>query len=316
MMEYLGIDVSKRSLRLALLRRDGKYRDRTLENTPRGFGQLAQWLDKWSSEPVHVCLEATGPYGEAVAEYLHEAGYRVSVVNPARVKAFAQSEGLRTKTDKVDARLIARFCQALEPETWQPAPPKVRQLQALVRRLDALQQMRVQEEGRLEGAHPTVAPEIRSHLDYLDKQIQHLQQQIHELIDDDPDLRQQARLLTSIPGIGEITCAWLLAEVRFERYDNARELAAYTGLTPRESQSGTIKGKSRLCKHGNARLRKALYMPALAAIRWNPLVRSLAERMRKRGKLKMVIVAAAMRKLIHIAFGVLKHQTPFRVQTT
>ncbi len=311
-MEYLGIDVSKRSLRLALLRRDGKYRDRTLENSPQGHQQLRNWLEQKATGPVHVCLEATGPYGEAVAEFLHEAGYRVSIVNPARVKAFAQSEGLRTKTDKVDARLIARFCQALDPEPWSPPPPRLRRLQALVRRLDALQQMRLQEEGRLEGAHSCVEPEIRRHLEYLEKQSQQLLQQIQDLIDDDPDLRQQARLLSSIPGISDLTSARLLAEIRFQQYDSAREVAAYTGLTPREFQSGTLRGKPRLCKRGNVHLRKALYMPALAAIRCNPQVRALAERMRKRGKKGKVIVIAAMRKLIHIAFGVLKHQTPFQ----
>lgn len=314
-MAHLGIDVSKRDLRVALLRADGKYRDRKLPNDRAGHDQLLSWLEKKAGERVHVCLEATGEYGEAAAERLHDAGHCVSVVNPGRIKAFADSQGLRTKTDAVDARLIARFCAALEPAAWTPLPSELRPLRALVRRLDALKRMRVQEQNRLDTAHASVRQEIEAHIAYLDRQIEATQRAIEDHIDDDPDLRDKADLLTSIPGISDTTAAWLLGEVRFELYDSARQLGAHSGLTPMHRDSGTsVRGKPKISRRGNRRLRQALYMPALTAMRCNPVLKSFAQRLRQRGKHGKAIVAAVMRKLLHMAYGVLRNRTPFRVE--
>lgn len=314
-MNYLGVDVSKRDLRVALLLSSGKYRNRKVANTDTGHRQLLSWLGSKAGGPVHVCLEATGSYGEQAAETLHDAGYTVSVVNPGRVKAFARSEGLRTKTDAVDARLLARFCAATQPEHWTPLAPELRELRALMRRLDALKGMQQQEQNRLDSAHERVQPEIQAHIAYLDEQIALTEQAIRDHIDDDPDLREKARLLTSIPGISETTAAWLLGEVRFEQYDSARQLAAHSGLTPMHRESGvSVRGRPMISRQGNRRLRRILYMPALAAMRANPVLERFAHRLRQRGKHGRAIVAAVMRKLLHIAFGVIKNQTPFAAQ--
>jgi transposase len=141
----LGIDISKAKFDVALLRADGKLRHRVLPNSQAGFQLLSEWLSKQKASPIHACMEATGTYSDALAYYLHAAGHIVSVVNPAVIKAFAQSQMSRTKTDKADATLIARYCQMHRPAAWAPPPPEISELQALLRRLEALIDMRQQE---------------------------------------------------------------------------------------------------------------------------------------------------------------------------
>jgi transposase len=137
----LGIDISKLKFDACLVRAGGKLRHKTFPNSPSGFSQLSAWLEQHHVERAHACLEATGIYGEALATYLHEAGHIVSLVNPAQIKAYAQSRLARAKTDKADATLIAQFCAERCPSRWQPLPAEIRELQALVRRLDALTEM-------------------------------------------------------------------------------------------------------------------------------------------------------------------------------
>jgi len=151
-------------------------------------------LEKQGIRKVHACLEATGNYGEDLAIYLHEAGHIVSIVNPARIKGFAQSELLRTKTDKLDAALIARFCLAMKPGPWSPPSPEIRSLRALVRRVDSLIDMRSQEKNRISTAHETVSLLIKEHIAYLDQEIKKIRQQIAMLIEQDPNLRRNLEL--------------------------------------------------------------------------------------------------------------------------
>jgi transposase len=265
--------------------------------------------------PIHACLEATGRYGEPLALFLHQQGVRVSVVNPARIQAFAHSELLRTKTDRVDAALIARFCVAHQPPLWTPPPPERRHLQALVRRLEALKAMRQQEHNRLdlESTDSPLRASLTEHIAHLDQQLATLQQQQRDCLQAHPLLRQQAQLLQSIPGIGETTAVKLLAEVPLlGQYRSARQAAAYAGLSPRQRESGSsVRGKTRLSKVGNAAVRRALYLPAVVALRANPLLREFAARLLAAGKPKMAVVGAVMRKLLHQAHGVLKHNRPF-----
>ena len=303
----LGIDIAKQRVEVALLV-EGKVKNKSFKNAPDGFEALALWLRKLGIQQVSACLEATGNYGEDLAIYLHEAGHTVSIVNPARIKGFAQSELTRTKTDKVDAGIIARFCLAMKPESWIPPSPEIRSLRALVRRADSLIDMRSQEKNRLGTAHESVTPLIKEHIDYLDKEIGKVRDQIADLIDRDPNLRQKKDLLASIPGIGMATIAALLADLdNLGKFTHVRQLVAFIGLAPRETLSGSsIKGKPRLCKTGNARLRKALYMPALVSIRYNPIMIAFYNRLKEKGKNGKVIVCAIMRKLVHVIFGVLK----------
>src|ERR1044072_132847 len=145
----LGIDIAKAKFQAALLRADGTLRHKSGLNTPAGFAQLAAWLQRQRVARVHACLEATGTYGEALANWLYDAGHVVSVVNPAIIHAYARAQLTRSKTDRLDAALIAHFAATHQPAPWAPPPPEIRQLQALVRRLDALQGMRTQEANRL-----------------------------------------------------------------------------------------------------------------------------------------------------------------------
>ena len=310
----LGIDVSKRKFDVALRRADGKRRSRVFPNSEAGFQQLQGWLGRLGMEQVHACLESTGTYGLALARFLHEAGYRVSVVNPACIKAFADSELKRAKTDRVDAKVIARFCAAMSPQPWQPPPAHISQLQALVRRVESVQQMMQQERNRQQA--PGIAEPVRASLErtvgLLEQELVRLREQIADHIHQHPELKRRRDLLCSIPGIGETTAARVLSEISATEFSRARQLAAYAGLVPSPRQSGSsVRGRGRLSKRGNVRLRRALYWPAIVAMRHNPTLRAFAQRLREAGKPTMVIVAALMRKLLHIAFGVLKHDRPF-----
>jgi len=304
----LGIDIAKAKFTVALRTPDGKQRRKTCPNTPAGFEELAGWLTRQHVTHVHACLEATGTYGEALATWLSDAGHRVSLVNPAVIHAYARVHLTRSKTDDVDAGLIAQFTATQQPSLWTPPLPEIRTLQALVRRLDALYGMHTQETNRL-AAGVTVAAvraSIEAVLVNLDAQIAQVTQLIREHIDRHPGLRHQRALLTSIPGIGDATAAVLIAELFDKPYTSARQAAAFAGLVPRLHQSGTLQGRAHLSKIGPARVRKALYFPALTALRFNPTIRAVRLRLVAAGKPKMVIIGAAMRRLIHIAYGVLK----------
>ena len=167
----LGIDISKLKFDICLSRQGGKFRHKVFPNSPAGFSQLSAWLIKYKVERVHACMEATGTYGEALATYLHETGHLVSVVNPAIIKAYAQSYLSRTKTDKADATLIARFCQERKPPAWTPLPTEVRDLQALVRRLESLLEMHQMEINRLEAGVTAelVRESLTEHITFLDE---------------------------------------------------------------------------------------------------------------------------------------------------
>lgn len=311
----LGLDIAKSKFNACLLRAGGKLRHKVFPNNPEGFSQLSDWLEKLGINKAHACMEATGTYGDSLAAYLHERDHTVSVVNPAAIKAYAQSHLSRTKTDRVDGALIAGFCSERRPPAWCPPEPEVRELQALVRRLESLIEMRTAEENRLSSgiSVQTVRASVEELIAHLSEQIERTQKLIREHIDSHPGLRRQSELLDTIPGIGETTAAALLAEVPdILQYKSARQVAAFAGLVPRERQSGSsIRGRVRLSKIGNARLRKALYFPAVTAIRCSPFFQAWVEGLRQRGKSKMAVIGAVMRKLVHLAYGVLKTGKPF-----
>jgi len=312
-MQPLGIDISKHDFRVALLL-GVKVRQKKFRNEVGHFSALTDWLAKQGVTTVHACLEATGTYGEALAIYLYQAGHVVSVVNPARIKAFARTELTRNKTDRLDAMLIARFCQMHKPAAWVPSPPEIRELRALVRHLDDLLETRTQLQNRLGNALSveTVEVSLQTLIEAVENQIAEIEGKIQSHIDSSGDLRVCRDLLTSIPGIGALTAARLLGEIEHLRqYRHARQVVAYAGLSPKHHESGTFRGRVKLSKIGNRQIRKALYFPAITALRYNPVIRELGRRLEKSGKCKMVIIGAAMRKLLHIAFGVLKTRTPF-----
>lgn len=311
-MMMLGIDVAKAKFDAALLR-EGTFEHKTFANTAKGFEALRHWLHAQDVAQVHACLEATGSYGEALAQWLFDAGHVVSVLNPAQVRDFARSLLTRNKTDTVDAAVLARFGAALRPAPWQPPAPEVRVLRALLRRLAALEEAHQQEHNRRGVADAEVHDSIQRHLEYLEAELAQLRGRIQAHIDQHPGLKHKQALLQSIPGIGTVVSQNLLSWItRIEAFDSARHLAAFAGLTPKRHESGSsVRGRTRLSKIGHADLRKLLYFPAMSAIRHNPLLKAFAERLRQNGKPPKLILAAAMRKLLHIAFGVLKSNVPF-----
>ena len=304
----VGIDVSKATLHVAILHPDrAKPHYQTFENTDVGYAAVQGWLVDHGVTQAHVCLEATSIYGHGVATALHQQGHRVSIVNPVRVHGYAKSPLKRTKADRADATLIAQFCRDLKPNPWQPAAADIQTLQDYTRRLDALTDMLTQEKNRLALSSEALKPGVERHITFIEAEIKALKKQVREHLQAHERLQTQADLLVSIVGIGVDTAARLLAELGdINAFGSARQLAAYAGLTPQEHTSGTsVNGKTRLCKIGNARLRKALYFPAIAFLRCAPELQPWVERLTAAGKTKMAIIGAAMHKLIRIVYGVL-----------
>lgn len=308
----LGIDVSKAKFDAALAL-NGKFRNKVFANTPVGFAELAAWLKKQGVERVHACLEATGSYQEALAYALTDAGHAVSVVNPALARAHAQSMGMRSKTDAADARVLADFCRCHCPALWTPLSPAERQLRALVRRHHALVEMHTQETLRRQTLPEDVQDSVHTHLHWLDEEMGRIEKKIAQLLDDDDNLRGRRDLLDSIPGLGERTIATLLAfGLTGDRFEHARQFVAFAGLSVRQHESGSsVRGQPRLSKIGHALLRRALYMPAVVALYRTAWGRVFRQRLAARGKPPKLIIGAMMRKLAHIAFGVIRSGKPF-----
>lgn len=316
-MDFLGVDVSKDKLDVHLLTESGADKA-SFANNKQGWRSLRNWLKKRSQAlALHICLEATGRYGEGVTAYLHQQGYTLSVVNPARIKAYTSSRLARNKTDQIDAALIADFCRAQQADLplWTPPDPAQRQLQALVRQLEDLDKMRQQERNRLQAGENAVSvlQRIRDHIAFLDAQIEAVKADIDQHIDQHPELRKQRDLIASIKGVGKLTAAKLLAEIRnIADFDSPQQLVAFAGLNPRQYRSGSsIHGKSRISKVGSAAIRAALFMPAMVAKNTNPYLQPFVQRLEQRGHSKLSIVVAVMRKLLHLIFGILKSGQPF-----
>ena len=315
MVEYiLGIDVSKDTLDVVLRHQD-QSQHQVFSNNAVGYARLTRWLIAHKAGAVHACLEATGQYGDGVAEYLYHAGHAVSVVNPLRIKRYGESKLHRNKTDKADAALIAEFCAKENPPLWKPLPDSLKQLRQMVRRLDDLQCNYQQESNRLTSGvtNAWVVADLQGHLQELSQRIQATKTAIDQFIAADPELKHKAYLLDTIPGIGMLTAARLLAEIgEISSFEDAPQLAAYAGLNPKGVRSGSsVHKKTRISKEGRAFIRYILYMPAISARKHNPIIRDFCDRLAQRDLPKMAIVAAAMRKLLHLVFGVLKNDTPY-----
>lgn len=316
---FVGVDVSKAKLDVALLLANDKFRSKVFANEPAGFAALLQWLKAHAScrlEEVHVCMESTGSYQEELACFISDHGVAVSVVNPLLVRRFAEVNRQRNKTDEADAKTLALFCKVQQPELWHAPSFAVRELQALVARLQTLQSMRQAESNRLEVAHDSVAGSLRSMIAGLDEEIDRVREQIRRTIDDDPDLKGRADLLQTIPGLGDKTIPQLLAYVGDpKRFRSAKALAAYASLTPLIRQSGSSLDRRRgTHPMGHRELKKALYFPAMVAARYNPLIARFSERLKAQHKPGKVIVVACMHKLLAIVYGVLRSGQPFNAR--
>jgi transposase len=313
-MDVLGIDLAKLTFDATLLTTSGSSHYQAFPNTPEGFAQLQFWLAQHQITTLHACMEATNIYWEALATWLLAHNHTVSVVNPARIKGYAQARMRRNKTDKLDSALIADFCLKQRPSAWQPASEEMRRLRALVRHRDDLLQIQLQQHNRLRDTTDTlVMASLQSLLSAIATELEGVERQIKEQIATQASLRAQQVLLTSIVGIGMVTAAKLLAEFgELSQYETAKAAAADAGLTPSHFESGSsVRRRPKMSKIGKAGIRAALYWPAITAMTRCPAVKAFAERLAARGKPKKVVIGAVMRKLVHICYGVLKHQTPY-----
>lgn len=325
-MIVIGIDVSKAKLDCLWIRDlvGMKVKSKIQANNPAGHQALLDWAMKQTGEDIgglHFVMEATGVYHEALAYALYDAGAQVSVINPARIHHYAKSLGSHSKTDKKDSVNIARYGMTQSPQLWVPEREDIRQLKALIARRDAVKQDVQREMNRMEKAQVSaVSKEVHTSIETVHAQLEAEKKRLESLIDDHinnhPDLKKDRALLESIPGVGPVISQQMVAVIRSRPFNRARECAAFLGLVPIENESGsTVYFKPRLSKRGDARIRAKLYMAAVVAIRHNPDIRCQYNRLLKRGKSKMSAIGAAMRKLVHICFGVLKHQAPYQPQT-
>ena len=319
----IGCDVSKKKLELALLLslEPLKLRSKVVENSQPGCLGLIDWACRQancSPGELHVVMEATGAYHEVAAYALSQAGVRVSVVNPAQVRNFAKGLAVRTKTDAADRAVLARYGATVKPPLWQPPAPEVVELKALLSRLQAIEADLGRESNRLEKAEISLTPQVvleslHKSLAFLKQEKRALEKRIDDHIEGHPQLKTDRELLESIPAVGPKTSSRMLCVLHSRPFRAAASVAAYLGLVPIQHQSGTsVYRPPRLSKAGDGAMRAALYLPAVVASRHNPDIRAHYNRLLAQGKSKMSAIGAAMRKLVHICFGVLKNQQPYR----
>ncbi len=325
-MQFVGIDVSKKKFDTLWLRQTQpqKVKTRVFQNTRGQEQTVVQWLLKQTGakpSEIHVVLEATSVYHENLAYALHEAGMQVYVANPARTRDFAKSEGFLSKTDKLDSLGLALYAKEKHERLhlWQPEAPEVRQLRALGARLDALEKDQQREENRLEKAQfnrssERVIASIKDMIAALKEEIRKLKQDIDDHIDGHPQLQNDRALLDSIKGIGDVMSRELLSLIHSRQFRSAKQCAAFVGLTPMHNESGDSRKPAKIRKGGRSSIRGKLYMAAVTACTHNPDIRALRQRMEAKGKSRMAIVVAAMRKLVQIAYGVIKHQKEYTPQ--
>jgi len=287
-MWVLGIDVGKEELVVRLELEGVLVKEGEFANTKEGFKALKKWLKKAGvpMSELRVCMESTNVYWEEAADFFYDEGTTVHVANPVRIKGFARSQTQR-------------------------------KLRALHRHKESLTQAITKETNRLQTAKESaVIDSIKAVISILEEQKAEIQKEIEQLIDNDTDLKEKLDLMVSIPGIGPKTAQALLAEMYdIENYDSARSVAADAGVTPAHHESGkSVRRKPRISRVGKGAVRSALFFPAMTAIKFNPIIRSFAQRLQLRGKAPKVVIGAAMRKLLHIVYGVIKNRTPFEPQ--
>lgn len=314
---FLGIDVGKKDLFCHIISPDQPSSER-FDNTPSGVKALLKWLSKISTpSQLSACMEQTGHYGDLAANALH--GFKINslhLVNPQCIKAFGKQKLRRNKSDTADAKLIAAFLKAEQHElrTWQPRSPQQQRITELNRHADSLTRDAARLKTRL-SADPekTVAASITRTAKFLAKEIKAVRKCILTIIKSDAELLAKYKLLKTIPGIGDIAAQTVIGELPdLSEFEDARQLAAWTGLTPRHFKSGTSgKTQTPITKVGSVHLRRAMFMPAMTARLNNPLLKTFGDRLKKNGKKPKQIIIAIMRKLLHQIYGILKSGQPY-----
>ncbi len=310
---FVGIDIAKDKFDAAKWLNHG-YQTREFSNTKQGFQTFVEWVKKDVESPW-FCMESTGNYGRPLADYLHTNGYQVSEINPLQIKRFAQSKLKRNKTDALDAKVIAEYGTANEPREYEPKKESQREITELMNLLNSLKNELVRLKNQLSSAQGKVSKKMLTNaIERLKKESNAVEKELANQTQEDKDLQQQEALLSSIPCVGKLTIYTLLGRiVDIRQFENAKQFAAYLGVTPYQRQSGKYVGKTTMSRMGDASIRKILYMAALVGMRYNPILKEFAERLKAKGKASKAIIGALMRKLAHIIYGVLKNETPFTV---
>jgi len=322
---YFGADVAKKTFVVSPAQGgDVRAKPTTFTNDKAGFKKCLAWMRslgrKEGATSYHLCLEATGVYGDRLARFfLAQDGVTVSVINPAQIAAFAKATLARTKTDKADARLIADFALKQKPSVWSPDSPELAELASMTRRFAALQKDLGREKSRLEAetrkgcGSKVVIRSLEVSIKSLKKEMARFEQEINDHVKKHPGLKKEVELLDSVVGIAQRSATRILAEIGGKADSlTVKQIVALSGLSPSHRQSGTsVRGKSLISRKGNRRLRAALYMPAMVAARHNPLIRPFYQKLLQAGKPKKLALVACMKKLLHICYGILKTQTPF-----
>lgn len=322
-MHFIGNDVSKLTLDLAYFdhRNEAWSRDCKLGNNPKGWNTLIQWAEKQTQAPredICIVMEATGVYHLKAAAYLSREGLNVIIVNPQQASQYAKSQNQQNKSDKLDARSLQEYGSQLKNyHLFIPDAPEISQLKALLSRMHQLNKDLRRERNRLEKcafqeAGSIAQISIKQSIKFNLSEQQRIQKQIDQLIKQNPVLKQNQKLLRSIKGIGKLTSQWLLPLLSTQRFNNARETAAFLGLVPCHKSSGTsLKTRGRLSGRGDADLRARMYMPAVCAMTHDPAMKAFYQQLVAKGKPSKVALIAVMRKLVHVCYGVIKHQTPY-----
>jgi transposase len=315
----LGIDISKQKFDVCLTTTaGGKERYRTFKNTAAGFNELAAFLKLHGAASVHACMEPTGRFCEGLALWLREQKHKVSIVNAYRIKGFAISELKRSKTDRIDAGIIARFCLMHNPEVWTPREDDLQEMHDIGRYVDELTADLVREKNRLKSGieNALVVKEIENHIRYLEKTIERLDKRMRTLVKSNDRLEKAFKCATSVIGVGERLAFTFLGEIGYgDQFLSTRQVEAFCGLNPRLRTSGTtLNSRPKMSKMGSSRMRRALYMPALSSMQHNPILRDFADRLRAAGKHPRAIVGAVMRKLLRMLFAVVKTGTPYDLE--
>lgn len=311
--QFVGVDVAKDKFDVAL-EIDNKFKLECFGNDKKGYQAFSKWLGKYTSEPW-ICMEATGHYSELIADYLSSTKVKVSIVNPLQIKNFSRAKLSRNKTDQLDARLIATYCKMMQPRTFLPRSESQKELKELSNLLDMLKAQHTQLSNQLGSAQSNTARKaIHKLIKALEKEIEKVASLIADIIKHNQDLNEKLQLITSIKGVGKLTAYKVLSHVpHMNNFRNAKQFAAFIGISPRQHQSGNFHGKTTISRLGNSALRKLFYMAAMVAMRHNKRLESFVTRLQQNGKAPKAIICAVMRKLAHLIFGVLKNKRPFEI---
>lgn len=321
-MQFVGIDVSAKTLVVHLQPPKATSQQLTFDNTWEGHQKLCRRLTK-SRRPTRVALEATGLYSLDVALALvQQSGVEVMVVNPRSLRDFARADLRRSKTDAVDAQVLLEYVQRMRFQPWQPPRPESLELRAIGRRLADLTDLITQEKNRLHAARfvaslaPAVQRDIQTHLQHLEAQLKALEREACQLIRSHSHLQEDFQLLVSTPGIATKSAIQLLGELSVLPEDmGPRQWVAHAGIDPRSHDSGSSVHKpAQMSRCGNHHLRRFLFMPALVAVRRDPNVKAFYDELLARGKKPLQALVAVMRKLLHSLHGMLRHRSPFEGQ--